>query len=43
MSFEKAKAYLTEKGYEDRIRIFDVSTATVELAAAAVGTEPRNL
>ena len=36
MSFEKAKAYLTEMGYEDRIHIFDVSTATVELAAAAV-------
>ena len=43
MSFEKAKAYLTEKGYEDRIHIFDVSTATVELAAAAVGTEPRRI
>ena len=43
MSFEKAKAYLTEKGYEARIRIFDVSTATVELAAAAVGTEPRRI
>ena len=43
MSYEKAKAYLTEKGYEDRIRFFDVSTATVELAAAAVGTEPRRI
>ena len=29
MQFEKAKAYLTEKGYEDRILVFDVSTATV--------------
>lgn len=43
MPFEKAKAYLTEKGYEDRILVFDVSTATVELAAAAVGTEPRRI
>ena len=43
MSLEKAKAYLEERGYGDRIRIFDVSSATVELAAAAVGTEPARI
>lgn len=43
MSFDKAKAYLTEKGYEDRIMVFDVSSATVELAAAAVGTESERI
>lgn len=40
MSFEKAEKYLAEKGYSDRIKVFDVSSATVELAAKAVGTEP---
>lgn len=43
MSFEKAEAYLTEKGCGDRIMTFDVSSATVELAAAAVGTEPARI
>lgn len=40
MSFEKAEKYLEGKGYADRIKVFDVSSATVELAAKAVGTEP---
>lgn len=40
MAFEKAKAYLTARGYGDRVQEFDVSSATVELAAKAVGTEP---
>ena len=39
MSIETARAYLREKGFEDRIREFDVSSATVELAAVAVGVE----
>ena len=43
MAFEKAKDYLKEKGYEDRILVFDVSSATVELAAVAVGTEPARI
>lgn len=43
MSFEQAKAYITEKGYEERIKEFDVSSATVELAAVAVGTEPERI
>ena len=40
MSVEKAKKYLKEKGYLDRVIEPDVSTATVELAAAAIGVEP---
>ena len=40
MSFEKAKAYLEKKGYADRIIVPEESTATVELAAQALGTEP---
>lgn len=43
MSIEKAKAYLEEKGFGERIQIFDVSSATVELAALAVGTEPARI
>ena len=43
MSLEKAKKYLEERGYGDRIRVFDVSSATVELAAKAVGTEPARI
>lgn len=43
MAFEKAKEYLTERGYGDRILTFDVSSATVELAAAAVGAEPSRI
>ena len=40
MSVEKAKKYLKEKGYLDRIIEPDVSTATVELAAQAIGVTP---
>ena len=40
MAFDKAKQYLSECGYEGRILTFDVSSATVELAAAALNTEP---
>lgn len=40
MAFDKAKAYLDGKGYGDRVITFDVSSATVELAAAALGCEP---
>lgn len=39
MSFDSAKKWIIEKGYEDRIKVFDVSSATVELAAIAVGTQ----
>ena len=40
MSLEKAKKYLEKKGYLDRVIEPEVSTATVELAAAAIGVEP---
>ena len=40
MSLEKAKKYLEEKGFLDRVIEPEVSTATVELAAAAIGVEP---
>lgn len=43
MSIEVCRAYLRERGYEDRIREFEVSSATVELAAQAVGCEPARI
>lgn len=43
MSIEKARAYFRRFGIEDRIMEFDVSSATVELAAAAVGTIPARI
>lgn len=43
MSIETARAYLRPLGYEDRIREFEVSSATVELAAKAVGVEPARI
>nr|WP_326184942.1 YbaK/EbsC family protein [uncultured Oscillibacter sp.] len=39
MSIKKVRAYFKEFGIEDRIREFEVSSATVELAAVAVGVE----
>ena len=39
MSIEKVRAYFKGFGIEDRIREFEVSSATVELAAVAVGVE----
>lgn len=43
MSFAQAAAHLRGCGFEERIREFDVSSATVELAAVAVGTEPAHI
>ncbi len=40
MSFEKAKKYLEEKGFIDNIIELEDSSATVELAAQALGVEP---
>ena len=37
MSIQKVRAYMEPLGIADRIREFDVSSATVELAAVAVG------
>lgn len=39
MSIEKVRAYFKEKGIESRIQEFDVSSATVELAAQALGCD----
>lgn len=39
MSYERAYAYLDERGLADRIRLFDISSATVALAAKALGCE----
>ena len=39
MSYEAARAHLEKYGLENRIQLFDVSSATVELAAQAVGVE----
>ena len=43
MSLERAAAHLAQFGLEDRIKLFDVSSATVELAALAVGCEPARI
>lgn len=39
MSIERVRAFLKEKGLEERVQEFSVSSATVELAAAALGVE----
>ena len=39
MSYENAKAHLEKYNLADRIQLFEVSSATVELAAQAVGVE----
>ncbi len=39
MAIERVRAYFKELGIEERIKEFDVSSATVELAAAALGCE----
>ena len=39
MSYENARAHLEKYGLAERIQLFDVSSATVELAAQAVGVE----
>lgn len=39
MAIERVKKLFEEKGIADRIREFDVSSATVELAAQALGCE----
>lgn len=37
MAIERVKAYFRERGFENRIQEYDVSSATVELAAQAAG------
>lgn len=43
MSIERVKAFFKEQGMEERILEFDVSSATVELAAIALHCEPRRI
>lgn len=43
MAFDKAKAHLEKFGLGDRVKEFPVSSATVELAAQAVGCEPAHI
>jgi len=40
MSIEKVREYFRQFGIENRMQEFEVSSATVELAAAALGCEP---
>ncbi|MBR5903484.1 MAG: YbaK/EbsC family protein, partial [Clostridia bacterium] len=40
MSIEKVKAFFATYGRENEVLEFEVSSATVELAAIAVGVEP---
>ena len=40
MAFERAKAYLEEKGFGDRVIVPEHSSATVEAAAEALGCTP---
>lgn len=40
MAIEKVKEYFKQYGIEDRVRELEVSSATVELAAQALGCEP---
>ncbi len=43
MAIEKVREYFKKLNIEDRILEFDVSSATVELAAKAVGCEPKRI
>lgn len=43
MAIEKVREYFRELGIEERIMEFDESSATVELAAHAVGTQPERI
>lgn len=43
MAIEKVKAYFRKYGMEEKIREFDVSSATVELAAEALHCEPQRI
>ena len=43
MSIEKVKAYFAQYGMLERVLEFPISSATVELAAVAVGCEPARI
>lgn len=43
MSIEKVKAYFKAYGIEEKVQEFEMSSATVELAAAALSCEPARI
>lgn len=43
MSIERVLSFLEQKGMADRVITFEASTATVELAAQALGVEPGHI
>ncbi len=43
MSIERAKEHMKKWGMDDRVLEFETSSATVELAAQAVGCEPARI
>ena len=43
MAIELVREYMKQYGMEDRIQEFDVSSATVELAAKALNCEPARI
>lgn len=43
MAIDKVKEYFKQYGMDDKIREFDVSSATVELAASALGCEGKRI
>lgn len=43
MAIEKVRTFMAERGMADRIMEFETSSATVELAAQAVGCEPARI
>lgn len=43
MAIEEVKEYFKQYGLEDRIKEFDVSSATVELASQALNCEPKRI
>ena len=43
MAFEEVKAFMTARGFADRLRILDGSSATVELAAQTLGCAPERI
>ena len=43
MAIEKVKAYFEKYNIADRVREFEMSSATVELAAVALNCEPKRI
>lgn len=43
MAIEKVREFFRSRGMEDRVMEFETSSATVELAAQAVGTDPARI